>query len=34
MLDGAIMGIEEASKVTKYCRICEFVCPVAQGISL
>jgi len=34
MLDGSIMGIEEASMVTKYCRNCEFACPVAQGDSL
>jgi SAM-dependent methyltransferase len=31
ILDGSIMGIEEASQVTKYCRKCEFACPVAQG---
>lgn len=30
-LDGSIMGIEEPSKVSKPCRICEFACPVAQG---
>ncbi len=33
MLDGSIMGIEEASKVSKPCRYCEFACPVAQGSS-
>jgi NAD-dependent dihydropyrimidine dehydrogenase PreA subunit len=33
ILDGSIMGIEEASKVTKPCRYCEFACPVAQGAS-
>lgn len=33
MLDGSIMGIEEASKVSKPCRNCEFACPVAQGAS-
>jgi epoxyqueuosine reductase len=31
MLDGSIMGIEEPSLVTKYCRICELACPVAQA---
>jgi len=30
ILDGSIMGIEEASKVSKPCRKCEFACPVAQ----
>jgi len=33
LIDGSIMGIEEASKVTKPCRYCEFACPVAQGAS-
>ena len=33
MIDGSIMGIEEASKVSKPCRYCEFACPVAQGAS-
>ncbi len=33
ILDGSIMGIEEASRVSKPCRICEFACPVAQGTS-
>ena len=32
-IDGSIMGIEEASKVSKPCRYCEFACPVAQGDS-
>jgi len=34
MLDGSIMGIEEASMVMKPCRFCELACPVAQGTSL
>ncbi|MBW8012270.1 MAG: hypothetical protein FVQ83_13715 [Chloroflexi bacterium] len=34
MLDGSIMGIEEASMVMKPCRFCELACPVAQGASL
>ena len=33
MMDGSIMGIEEASMVMKPCRNCEFACPVAQGAS-
>ena len=33
MLDGSIMGIEEASEVSKPCRFCEFACPVAQNSS-
>jgi epoxyqueuosine reductase len=33
ILAGSIMGIEEASKVSKPCRYCEFACPVAQGTS-
>ncbi len=33
LLDGSIMGIEEASMVAKYCRRCEFACPVAQGAA-
>jgi epoxyqueuosine reductase len=28
ILDGSIMGIDEASEVVKYCRNCEFACPV------
>jgi epoxyqueuosine reductase len=31
ILDGSIMGIEEASEVVKPCRYCELACPVAQG---
>ncbi len=34
LLDGSIMGIEEASMVMKPCRFCELACPVAQGDSL
>jgi len=30
MLDGDIMGIEVPSLVAKYCRKCEFACPVAK----
>ncbi len=33
IIDGSIMGIEEASEVTKTCRYCEFACPVAQSAS-
>jgi epoxyqueuosine reductase len=33
ILDGSIMGIEEASEVTRPCRYCELACPVAQGVS-
>jgi NAD-dependent dihydropyrimidine dehydrogenase PreA subunit len=33
MIDGSIMGIEEASMVMKPCRFCEFACPVAQDAS-
>jgi len=33
ILDGSIMGIKEASKVSKPCRYCEFACPVAQSAS-
>jgi epoxyqueuosine reductase len=33
MIEGSIMGIEEASKVSKPCRHCELACPVAQGAS-
>lgn len=33
LIDGSTMGIEEASKVTKPCRYCEFACPVAQDAS-
>ena len=31
MLDGNVMGIEVPSLVAKYCRKCEFACPVAQN---
>jgi epoxyqueuosine reductase len=31
ILDGSVMGIEEASEVIKPCRYCELACPVAQG---
>lgn len=31
ILDGSIMGIDEASRVVKPCRFCELACPVAQG---
>ena len=31
MLDGSVMGIDEASRVVKPCRYCELACPVAQG---
>jgi hypothetical protein len=30
MLDGEIMGIDVPSLVSKYCRKCEFACPVAK----
>jgi epoxyqueuosine reductase len=30
VLDGAVMGIDEPSNVTAYCRACEFACPVAR----
>jgi len=33
LLDGSIMGIEEASMVIKPCRYCELACPVAQETS-
>ncbi len=33
MLDGEIMGIEVPSLVSKYCRKCEFACPVGQPES-
>jgi epoxyqueuosine reductase len=33
MLDGSIMGIDEASMVMKPCRFCELACPVALGAS-
>ena len=31
LMDGSIMGIEEASMVMKPCRSCELACPVALG---
>jgi len=31
VLDGSIMGIDEPSNVTAYCRACELACPVARG---
>lgn len=34
ILDGAIMGIDEPSKVVKPCRHCELACPIAQGGSI
>jgi epoxyqueuosine reductase len=30
MLDGALLGLDEPSEVTKYCRACELACPVGQ----
>lgn len=30
MLDGEVMGIEVSSLVAKYCRKCEFACPVGR----
>ena len=30
MLDGALMGLDEPSEVTRYCRACELACPVGQ----
>ena len=29
VIEGSVMGIDEAAKTTKYCRNCELVCPVA-----
>ena len=29
VLEGAVMGIDEAAETTKYCRHCELACPVA-----
>ena len=34
VVEGSIMGIDEASKVSKPCRYCELACPVAQGDSI
>lgn len=33
VMDGALFGIEEASNVTEYCRVCELACPVAPDHS-
>jgi epoxyqueuosine reductase len=33
MIEGSVMGIEEASMVSKPCRHCELACPVAQETS-
>jgi hypothetical protein len=33
IIEGAIMGIDEPSSVSKPCRFCELACPVAQGDS-
>ena len=33
MIEGSIMGIEEASMVSKPCRHCELACPIAQGTA-
>ena len=30
LMDGSIMGIEEASMVMKPCRFCELACPIGQ----
>jgi len=30
VLDGSIVGLDEPSEVTKYCRACELACPVGQ----
>ena len=30
VLDGASMGLDEPSEITKYCRACELACPVGQ----
>jgi NAD-dependent dihydropyrimidine dehydrogenase PreA subunit len=29
VIEGSVMGIDEAAKTTKYCRNCELACPVA-----
>ena len=34
LLDGSIMGIEEASMVMKPCRYCELACPVGKIVAL
>ena len=33
MIDGSVMGIDEASMVSKPCRYCELACPVGPGPS-
>ena len=33
IVEGAVMGIEKPTAVSKPCRSCEFACPVAQGPS-
>ena len=30
VLDGSLLGLDEPSNVTKYCRACELACPVGQ----
>ena len=30
VLDGAVLGLDEPSEVTKYCRACELACPVGE----
>ena len=30
VLDGAVLGLDEPSEVTKYCRACELACPIGQ----
>jgi len=34
VIEGAVMGIDIPSKVAKYCRKCEFACPVARGAAV
>ena len=29
VIEGAVLGIDEAAETTKYCRNCELACPVA-----
>jgi hypothetical protein len=31
VMDGSVMGIEEASEVIVYCRGCENACPVGEA---
>ncbi|TFG85293.1 MAG: epoxyqueuosine reductase [Spirochaetales bacterium] len=33
IMDGSIMGIEEASDVIRYCRKCEIACPVGRAAA-